>query len=141
MLVPLDCLGAYRPKRDSYVRNLIVLQVWIDPGRGVLLTYIFWIVVLAAVGAMNWGEPGLVLGAVSGWLLGMLVISREKRLFKQHLREELQPLSDRVAALEQNMASPGEHDHESVESPERPVNEPSTVSSFRTTGSCACPCC
>jgi len=87
------------------------------------LTYIFWIVVLAAVGAMTWGEPGLVLGGVSGWLLGVLVTSREKKLLKQRLREELQPLSDRIAALEQKMAGPGEHDNESVASPEQPVNE------------------
>ena len=67
-------------------------------------TLLGWIVVFAVVGAAGWGVIGLWLGGVLGWLLGMMVSNREQRVFQERLHRELQPLTDRLAELEQKVA-------------------------------------
>lgn len=68
-----------------------------------------WIVVMALVGAAGWGLIGLWLGGIAGWLLGMMLSGREQRLFQERLRSELQPLMERVDALEQRLAGSTGH--------------------------------
>ncbi len=66
-------------------------------------TVIGWIVVLAVVGAAGWGAIGLWIGGVVGWLLGLMVSRREQRVSQQRLHRELQPLTDRIVTLEQQV--------------------------------------
>ncbi len=64
-----------------------------------------WIVVLAVVGAAAWGLTGLLAGGIAGWLLGLIINRKEQQLFDKQLRRALQPLLDRIVALEQKLAS------------------------------------
>jgi uncharacterized membrane protein len=78
-----------------------------------------WIVVLALIGGASWGLFGLLAGGLAGWLLGRLVTNKEQKVFSERLRRELQPLADRVAELEQQLAGPGNRGHQDTKSEEQ----------------------